>query len=123
MSDDPLELLQVVQSNKAAHTCVAFLFYIGHFYVGLRDAIRSKHVTVMDWAWDWAATIFHHLLTFGLITFATINHVLTFLDHFVAFSGIFVAVVPLFANGAGLVATRIQLVTKGFWLIGAARKH
>ena len=59
LPDDPLELLQAVQSNKAAHTCVAFLFYIGHFYVGLRDAIRSKHVAVMDWAWDWAATIFH----------------------------------------------------------------
>jgi hypothetical protein len=43
LPDDPLEMLQAVQSNKAAHTCVAFLFYIGHFYVGLRDAIRSKH--------------------------------------------------------------------------------
>jgi hypothetical protein len=59
MPDDPLEVLQAVQNNKAAHTCIAFLFYIAHFYVGLRDAIRQKRVSIMDWAWDWAATIFH----------------------------------------------------------------
>jgi hypothetical protein len=59
LPDDPLEVLQAVQSNKAAHTCVAFLFYIGHFYVGLREAIRQQRIAIMDWAWDWAATIFH----------------------------------------------------------------
>ena len=53
------EVLEVVQNNKAVHTCVAFLFYIGRFYVGLRKAIRQQRVAVMDWAWDWVATIIH----------------------------------------------------------------
>jgi hypothetical protein len=56
---DPLELLQQCDNNRAVSTCLGFLFHGAIFYVQLQEAVHRGDVATLDWAWQYAATLFH----------------------------------------------------------------
>jgi hypothetical protein len=57
--EDPQELLRLCANNRPVSLCIGFLVHAAVFYVQLQAAVHGGSVATLDWAWQYAATLFH----------------------------------------------------------------